>query len=113
MSWTHLKVPRLIIRYEDMLQNTEGILKSIIMFLENFFDFNFTNKKNLINNILLTTSFEEFKKNEQKTGFDESISANNFFNSGQSGQWKKVLSKKQIDKIEKNFYKTMANLGYI
>ena len=53
---------------------------------------------------------------ETQTGFYENSDnkgRTNFFRKGQVNQWKNELNKVQIDKIEKNFKKTLIELGYL
>ena len=71
-----------------------------------------------INNILKTTSFENFVKLEKKGLFKESnldITGKTkvFFREGPNKKWQNSLSKKISEKIEKNFFKEMSELGYL
>ena len=66
---------------------------------------------NKIQKILESTDFEKLKKEEEKKGFKEATNGP-FFRSGKKNQWKKILNKDQIKKIENKFSKTMLAFGY-
>ena len=112
LSWQLLDVPKLTIDYNNLLMDTENIIKLIIDFFEKNYNFVFDNKKNIIKNIILSTNFKKLQKKELEYGFAESLESN-FFRSGKSNQWKFVLSNKQQLKIENEFHNTMKKLGYI
>ena len=119
-SWKILDVPKLIIKYEDLLENTENTLNKIIIFFEENYGCKFHNKNEVLENIMKTTNFNSLKQHEKKYGFNEapyfyfkSGLAEFFFREGKSKQWKEKLSKNQISLIETNFKKTMIELGYL
>ena len=112
LSWNRLDVPKMIIRYEDLVLNTEENIRKIIFFFEENYNFVFENKSNLIKNILNTTNFNKLSNYEKKYGFKES-NQNYFFRTGKSNQWLKILEKNQILKIETEFEPTMKELGYL
>ena len=58
-----------------------------------------------------STNFEKLKKEEEKKGFKEATNGP-FFRSGKKNQWKEILNKYQIKKIENKFSKTMLAFGY-
>ena len=58
------------------------------------------------------TMFNNLQKLENKHGFREAKELN-FFNTGKTDSWKKILNKAQVKKIEDNFYKEMIELGYL
>ena len=102
----------IIIRYEDLLLNTELEIVNLSKFIKKFIKFKVDDKK--IHNILKTTSFEKLKKMEEKEGFEESSNTNiKFFNLGPKNKWKDVINEKLINLIEKNFNKEMKELRYI
>ena len=114
LSWTNnsLDVPKLIIKYEELINEKE---KTIIKIL-NFFKINYQleplNISTKIKNILKTTEFNFLKNIEEKDGFEESVGGK-FFNKGVNGQWKKALTNNEVKKIENKFFKTMKNFNYI
>ena len=58
-----------------------------------------------------STDFKKLKNEEKKEGFKEATNGP-FFRSGKKNQWKKILNKYQIKKIENKFSKTMLAFGY-
>ena len=81
-SWQYLSVPKMIIRYEDLISNKKEIVLKVIKFFEENYKFTFNNIEEKINNIVLTTSFENMKKIEEKEGFEEAKKWTNFFSVG-------------------------------
>ena len=84
LSWTNnkLEVPKLILKYEDLVYKKKEVIKIIIKFFEQSYGikFNLDNKK--ITNIINSTSFEQLKSQETKYGFEESVSGEFFFRKG-------------------------------
>lgn len=119
-TWKLLEVPKLTIKYESLLSETEKTLWSVVDFFAKNYGFKFKNIKKKINNILETTTFDNLKKTERVEGFDEAPyifskkqTKEFFFRKGKNNQWKSILSNKQLDQIEKSFFSTMKELGYI
>ena len=118
ISWVDVKwtVPRLIIKYEDLVYKKKLVLDNIISFFQTNYGFKFDNLDIKISNIIKTTSFKKFKKEEEISGFTERSNKNSnaFFSVGKKNQWKKVLSKKKIDLINNNtlFRKIMKRFNY-
>lgn len=112
-SWVSFKaVPRLIMRYEDMIKDNLKTVREISEFLKIIFE-----NKNLINedvilNTVKNTNFSNLKKLEKKNGFVEATSGN-FFRKGLSNQWKDVLTYSQKNKIEDELRNPMNELGYL
>ena len=111
ISWKNgvAKVPRIIVRYEDLINKTFETKLKIIKFLSNIvnFDVDFDHIKFSIEQ----SEFKRLKEIEKNYKFHES--SNEFFHKGSVGQWKNVLSPKQVSKIE-NFCKSeMIELGYL
>jgi len=111
-SWINLQVPKLIIKYEDLLINTEKILHDIVNFFYNIYKIKFSNIEIKTKNILNSTNFKKLQDYENKFGFIEARNGK-FFRKGKAMQWEKKLSKKQRDQIEKEFMTTMKILGYL
>ena len=110
-SWKKLNVPKLFIKYEDLLEDTAGKINEIIDFFKINYNFKFNNTNQLINNIITTTSFKKLKDYEKDHGFYKST--NSFFRKGTSKQWKSVLSNSQIRNIENSFRSTMRDFKYL
>ncbi|WP_143323928.1 sulfotransferase domain-containing protein, partial [Candidatus Pelagibacter communis] len=115
-SWTKNKENLLIIKYEDLILKPKEEIKKLISYLKKYVDFSYNEKK--IDNILQTTSFDNLKKMENEKSFEESphdIRIDNkkkFFNLGPDNRWD-VLNTEIKEKIEKQFYKEMLELGYV
>ncbi len=113
-SWIKFKsVSNLIIKYEDIINNTSKILNQIIDFLTNTAKLKIKNNRNLVGNVLQSTSFDRLQQLEKDSGFKEASSYSKFFREGKSEQWKSILNINQIKLIEKELYKPMSRLGYI
>ena len=116
-SWSRFPKNFLIVRYEDLLNNTKKEVKKIIEYLNKFFDINENDE--IINTIIKNTSFFNLKKQEDEQGFPESILDENtnmkkqFFNLGPENKWENLLDEKLVNKIEKRFGSTMKKLGYL
>ena len=110
------KIPKLIIKYEDLVYKKEIILNNLINFFESKYGFKFTNLEIKKQNILESTSFNKFKNEEKNFGFNESSDKNKnaFFSVGKKNQWKNILNKNQIKTINNNssFRKIMNKFNY-
>lgn len=113
ISWTKnsWSMPKLIIKYEDLVYNKEYTILEIINFFKKNYSIEFTNIKQKLKNIIRTTDFKYLKKEEKKKGFNEATHGP-FFRKGTKNQWQKILSENQIRIIENKFKKTMLEYGY-
>ena len=103
----------LLIKYEDIVsEKKEEIFIKILDFVHYLDKKKFTLDKNKLKNILETTRFEKVQSLEKSHGFPEAVT-NDFFYKGPNNDWKKTLSFKNQQKIEKSFSKEMKELGYI
>tara|TARA_B100001540_G_scaffold303732_1_gene312671 strand:+ start:47 stop:928 length:882 start_codon:yes stop_codon:yes gene_type:complete len=112
-SWKNLKVPKMIIRFEDLIEKKEAVLKKIISFFSAQYEISIDNVDIKIENILRTTDFNFMKNLEEKFGFKEALNHTKFFNVGKKNQWKDRLTLQQAKKIEKNFKKEMEYFNYL
>ena len=117
-SWKNINFcPIKIIRYEDCLTDIQKVFVSTLDFLSKFLKFKFNKKK--INNALNSTNFKNLNRMEKKEGFQESAISSKtmkrikFFNLGKKNNWKTLLDKKLIRKIESHFKNEMSELGYL
>jgi len=116
-SWNRFPKNFLLIRYEDLLNNTKNEIKKITKYLNKFFDIKENDE--IINTIIKNTSFSNLKKQEDDQGFVESILDENtnekkkFFHLGPENKWENLLNEEIINKIEKRFGSTMKKLGYL
>lgn len=111
-SWKSFKEREiLIVRYEDLVKNSEKEFFRILNYL-NKIDNIKIEKKRLLESIG-QTSFKKLSNNEKKFGFKEASKHGIFFRKGVVGDWKKNLSKSISQTIEKEFNKEMKELNYI
>ena len=108
----------LLIKYEDLMLDTEKVFLKILKFVHNLNKSTFLLDKNKFKNALKTTSFSNLKNLEKTEGFVESKLDKEgkkipFFNLGPKNDWKKLLDIKVKKKIEKAFEKEMIELGYL
>ena len=118
ISWADVRwgVPKLIIRYEDLVYKKEIVLDNLINFFTSRFGFKFHNIDIKKANILQSTSFNKFKKEEEEFGFSEKSDKNHsgFFSVGKKDQWIKKLNNKQIQTLinHSSFRKIMKRFNY-
>ena len=106
----------LLIKYEDLIKNTEIELNKIINFLKKFLNIKTSSEK--IKNILETTSFNYLKNLENKGRFKENAyetlnKKKDFFHLGPKNDWKTISNKDIIKELENKFHKEMKELGYL
>ncbi len=109
----------LLIKYEDLINDSELVFKKILEFIHNLNKTKFEIDKKKFNNVIKTTSFRYMQNLERKYGFNESkinTETNEkipFFNLGPKNNWKNLLDAKIVKKIETAFKKEMVELGYL
>jgi len=113
LSWTKnsLNVPKMIIKYEELISNKEKIILQIIHFFKKNFNLEPTNIDIKIKNILKISDFNFLQSVEKKNGFEEAVKGK-FFNKGINNQWKDKLTINQIKKINDKFIVTMKKYNY-
>ena len=114
LSWSKqgLNVPKLILKYEDVVYKKKDTLIKIVNFFNKKFGFNFANIDEKIENIIKETNFKNLQQKENKEGFKDAVN-DKFFRSGQKNQWKNILNDRQIKLIEEKFKNTMLKYGYV
>ncbi len=114
LSWTKINwnIPIMIIRFEDLVYHKEKELKRIINFFEKNYGFGFKNLDLKVENILMSTSFENLKNEEKEKGFLEATEFSEFFSVGKKEQWINKLNSKQLKLIKSKFKKQMDQLNY-
>jgi len=112
-SWRDIKfAPILIIKYEDLLNNTKNTFKIILKFLSKFMEININEKK--IIKTINSCNFEVLAEKEKAEGFVEAVNPKKkFFYLGQKNNWENLLDAKTEKKIREAFLKEMKELGYI
>jgi len=109
----------LLIKYEDLIKDTEKALYSILDFIYKLGKKNLIIDKKKFINTINSTSFEKLQNLEEKNGFKESItneetgSKSKFFYKGPKNDWKKRLEPDLQKKIELIFQKEMIELKYL
>jgi hypothetical protein len=110
-SWKNFgSVNKIIIRYEDLISNTEDTLKKIINFLSQHTDVKYNKDK--LTEAMKNTNFANLKKYEEEFGFNMGQKGK-FFYLGKENNWKKLLDPAIDDKITELFKSEMSELGYI
>ncbi len=116
-SWTKANNNLLVLKYEDLISDTQKEINRLIEYLKNFLNFKYDDFK--IKNILNSTSFEVLQKKEVEEGFPESVPDKSyknqvkFFNQGKENDWHKYLNKEQAEYIEIELGDEMRELGYL
>lgn len=114
LSWLSYPSPRLLIRYEDMLADTAGILRSTINFINQFIKIKIEIDEKKISKVVEECKFDKLQKLENKIGFDEKENnPNNFFRKGKTNEWQEVLSEELTTKLTEKFSSEMKKLNYI
>ena len=119
-SWKNLQNQKkyLLVKYEDLLKKKKTVLLKIFKYLDSL---GLKSSLDMIklNKAIKTTEFESMKKKEENETFYEAVidkstgKRKNFFNLGPQNNWRKLLDKKNVDKIEISFEKEMVELGYL
>ena len=118
-SWTKSKKYRkLIIKYEDLENNTYETFRDIIVFTNTLLNRTERVDKEKLNIAIETTDFKLLKKIEEKEGFIEAATNAKgekkvFFNEGFKNNWEGKIKKENIEIIEEKFYNEMVELEYL
>ncbi len=120
-SWKIFKKYKryLLIKYEDLVLNTEQTFTNILKFVAALNKVNFSLDKEKFNNCLKSTSFDNMQKLEDSETFKEaktnSITGKKikFFNLGAKNDWKKILDLEITKNLEKELNNEMKELGYL
>ena len=97
----------------NLLTNPNEEFRKISNYFSKILKQNFSDKK--IKNSIESNSFNNLKRMETLSGFNEFITHDNrkFFNLGPENKWKNFLQKSTVDEIESKFYNEMKELGYL
>ena len=110
-SWRdYNSVKKIIIKYEDLIQNPYETFFKIINYLNGINGLPID--EGMIKKSIENTSFKNLQNLEKKYGFPEKDHGV-FFRKGKSKEWKNDLDKKIIFKIEQAFNEEMKELGYL
>ena len=107
-SWAEKKEDSvLVVRYEDMLANAQKTFRKVESFLK------LKKDPKRLKRAIQFSSFEQLKRQESQTGFVEKFEhATAFFNKGQIGQWRAVLTQEQVLAIKKQHKPMMDFFKY-
>ncbi len=99
---------RLILRYEDMVNNPEAAFLMVLKFLK------LPQEAKRFERALRFSSFSSLQEQEASEGFRErSPASEKFFRAGQYGQWRDVLNDQQRDTIIRDHQDVMTKLKYL
>ena len=120
-SWKSFKSQKkyLLIKYEDLVDNTEEIFIKILTFISKLSKTNIIVDKKKFSNALKSCDFELLKKKEAREGFAEAVTDKNskkkinFFNLGKKNNYKDSLDLNIRKELEGSFQKEMKELGYL
>ena len=111
LSWKKKKFfDGIVVKYEDLIDDTEKEFKKVLIFLKKFIDISLDEKKILKS--INSCNFSKLSEMEDRNGFDEAQN-NKFFRLGKKDSWKNTLSGDLRRKIEVNFKDEMIELGYL
>jgi hypothetical protein len=108
-SWTQKPHPGLlVVRYEDMLAKPLHTFGGITRFM------GLKTPRERLDRAIELSSFKNLRQQEEAKGFREkSERGTKFFRVGQAGQWRKVLTPAQIDRLVENHREQMQRFGYL
>jgi len=108
-SWTHKPHHAIyVMRFEDMLSDPQKNFGSLARHLL------LDATPSQLDLAIERSSFAKLRDQEEKTGFQEkSDKAARFFREGRSGQWKEILTTKQVDRIVMDHREQMERFGYL
>ena len=111
LSWKKKKdFPGIIIKYEDLKDNSYRELEKILLFLQDKIKFDLDKKR--IKKTVEICNFSNLRNLENDKGFVEAQNGK-FFRKGKKDSWKNELTPELQKKIENNLKEEMVELGYI
>ena len=118
-TWKEFKLndKYLLIKYEDLVNNTKSTFIKILEFIHKLTKSKFVLDDDKFLKSIDSTKFENLKNLELKNGFSEAVSRNGnkitFFKYGKKNDGKNSLSPSLNKKVENFFNKEMIELGYL
>jgi len=116
-SWTYQNENLLLLKYENLIENTEQEIIKIINFIQKFQTLKISKQK--IQNIIKSTSFNNLQKMEKdgdflENSFDIKLNKkNNFFFLGPKNNWVGKLPSQIQNELENKFKNEMEELCYL
>lgn len=106
-SWLNSPLPRLTVRYEDMLAQPQEVFGRIATFC----DLHVAGEK--LQTAIEACRFERLRELETQSRFRETPrKTSHFFREGRSGGWQSALLPEQVTRILSSQGRLMAQLGY-
>jgi hypothetical protein len=107
-SWANITdFPVMVVRYEDMLNDSLNCFSSIAAFV------GINTDSSKIKACIEQTSFKKLQEKERSSGFKEKLpKTKQFFRSGKAGNWKTELTREQALSIVTNHKDVMMRYGY-
>jgi hypothetical protein len=106
-SWLSAPFPVHLVRYEDLLADTQVTLRGVLQFLGR------QHGTEEIRLAVHASAFQNLSSQEDETGFrSNSGSGNQFFRRGVAGAWREELPGEQVARITDAFGPAMRRLGY-
>ena len=113
-SWMQFRsVPRLVLKYEDMINDIDASIFQIAEFLKNIGNLKLKMKKDFLESVKISTSFKKLQLLEKHQKFSEATPHSRFFRKGISGGWRQILTNKQTKQIEDKLSIPMKHLAYL
>jgi hypothetical protein len=109
-SWTRRSDGSVhVARYEDMIESPRKAFTGIASFLR------LARERSRLEQALRQSSFRVLREQEKRGGFVEkpNTSAEPFFRSGKTGQWRRVLTRQQVDRLVNAHHRQMERFGYL
>lgn len=102
-SWIEAPgLPKIHIRYEDMLADTQTEMKKVLDFLR------IPVNQGQLKRAIRASSFSELRRQERQQGFSERpAQMEAFFVTGTSGGWREILTAAQIARVRREFEATL------
>ena len=118
-SWKQFDAKFCLIKYEDLVNDTEKTFLKILKFIAHLGRVKFTYDKDKFRNTLETTNFKNMQKMETSETFVEAKEDAKtgekikFFNLGIKNDWEKLLNKEIRASLEKELENEMKELNYL
>jgi hypothetical protein len=108
-SWVDQEdIPVHVMRYEDMRRDPFQVFENALKFLH------LDVSEGKIRVALKNSDLSILQEQEQKQGFKEKmIKADRFFRKGKPGEWREVLTEKQVEAVVSEHKEVMRRFGYL
>lgn len=108
-SWSRAPFPVLVLRYEDLLADTQGRLLQIVRFLGLDGD----DAESRIRYAVERAAFARLQEAEEREGFwERALNSRRFFRSGRAGDWRRYLTAEQARMLLDAHGPVMSAWGY-